>query len=391
MQMTISRFTKKRHIAFWGLIFWMAVSAFPSHAVTTIADYAILLDMTTGRVLFEKNANQQMPPASMSKMMTAYMLFERLRDGSLTLDDTFSVSENAWRKGGAKSGSSTMFLEPGKKVRVEDLLRGIIVQSGNDACIVVAEGLASNEAAFSEEMTVRAREMGMKNTAFKNASGWPAPGHVSTARDLALLAERTIRDFPAFYSYYSETEFTYNSIRQINRNPLLYRDVSADGLKTGHTLESGYGLTASATKGDRRLILVVNGLPSKKARRKEPERLLAWGFREFNNYKLFGAGEKVTDADVWLGQQASVGLVIEKEMLLTLPRKARRKMKVSVQFENPVPAPVSKGDRVATLVVSVPGGPAVEVPVVAAHDVKRLGLLGRLGTALNAIIWGNIR
>ena len=391
MQKTTGRFTLKSLTVFLGLVFWMAVSALPANAVTTIADYAILLDMTTGRVLFEKNADQQMPPASMSKMMTAYMLFERLRDGSLTLDDTFTVSVNAWRKGGAKSGSSTMFLEPGKKARVEDLIRGIIVQSGNDACIVVAEGLASSEAAFAEEMTVRARELGMKNTAFKNATGWPAPGHVSTARDLAVLAERTIRDFPVYYSFYSEKEFTYNAIRQINRNPLLYRDISADGLKTGHTLESGYGLTASATKGDRRLILVVNGLPSKKARRKEPERLLAWGFREFNNYKLFGAGEKVTDADVWLGQQDTVGLLIEKEMLLTLPRKARRKMKVSVQFQNPVPAPVSKGDQVAKLVVIVPGEATVEVPLVAANDVPRLSLLGRLGTVLEAIVWGDSR
>ena len=391
MQKTTGRFTLKSLTVFLGLVFWMAVSALPANAVTTIADYAILLDMTTGRVLFEKNADQQMPPASMSKMMTAYMLFEWLRDGSLTLDDTFTVSINAWRKGEKKSGSSTMFLEPGKKARVEDLIRGIIVQSGNDACIVVAEGLASSEAAFAEEMTVRARELGMKNTAFKNATGWPAPGHVSTARDLAVLAERTIRDFPVYYSFYSEKEFTYNAIRQINRNPLLYRDISADGLKTGHTLESGYGLTASATKGDRRLILVVNGLPSKKARRKEPERLLAWGFREFNNYKLFGAGEKVTDADVWLGQQDSVGLLIEKEMLLTLPRKARRKMKVSVQFQNPVPAPVSKGDQVAKLVVIVPGEATVEVPLVAANDVPRLGLLGRLGTILEAIVWGDSR
>ena len=391
MQMTISNFRIKRHAAFFGLVFWIAVSTFPASAVTTIADFAILLDMTTGRVLFEKNSDEQMPPGSMSKMMTVYLLFERLRDGSLTLDDTFSVSENAWRKGGAKSGSSTMFLEPGKRVRIEDLIRGIIVQSGNDACIVVAESLASNEAAFADEMTERARELGMKNTTFINATGWPAPGHLSTARDLALLAERTIRDFPEFYAYYNEKEFTYNAIRQINRNPLLYRDISADGLKTGHTLESGYGLTASATKGDRRLILVVNGLPSKKARRMEPDRLLAWGFREFNNYKLFGAGEKVTDADVWLGQQASVGLVVEKEMLLTLPRKARRKMKVSVQFQNPVPAPVTKGDRVAKLVVSAPGEATVEVPLVAANDVQRLGLLGRLGTALEAIIWGDSR
>ena len=216
----------------------------PALAIETIAKQAFLIDMTTGEVLFEKNADQPMAPASMSKMMTAYMIFERLRDGSLTLEDTFTVSENAWRKGGAKSGGSTMFLEPGKRVKLEDLLRGIIVQSGNDACIVVAEALASSEAAFAEEMTVRAKELGLQNTVFKNATGWPDPEHLTTAQDLALLAKRTITDFAEYYHYYAEKEFTYNTIRQINRNPLLYKNIDVDGLKTGHTVESEYGLTA---------------------------------------------------------------------------------------------------------------------------------------------------
>ena len=360
----------------------------PALAFETIAEQAFLIDMTTGEVLFEKNADRPVPPASMSKMMTAYMIFERLRDGSLTLEDTFTVSENAWRKGGAKSGGSTMFLEPGERVKVEDLLRGIIVQSGNDACIVVAESLASSEEAFAEEMTARARELGLKNTVFKNATGWPDPGHLSTARDLALLAQRTIEDFPEYYHYYGEKEFTYNSIRQINRNPLLYKDIGVDGLKTGHTEASGYGLAASATKGDRRLILVINGLPTKKARSREPERLLNWGFRDFNNYRLFSAGEEVTEADVWLGKEAKVPLVIEREMLLTLARKARRKMKVTVSFENPIPAPIAKGDPVAKLVLTVPGRDPLEVPLLAGVAVERLGLFGRLGTALKTIIWG---
>jgi len=394
MQMTFwcagatSRLLFSSRLVLASLAACFLVQASPAYALETKADYAILLDMTTGRVLFEKNANQPMLPASMSKMMTVYMLFERLRDGSLKMDDTFPVSENAWRKGGAKSGGSTMFLEPGKRVRVEDLIRGIVVQSGNDACIVVAEGLAGSEQAFAEEMTTRARELGLENSVFKNATGWPSPGHVSTVRDLAKLAERTIKDFPEYYHFYGEKEFTYNTIRQTNRNPLLYKDISADGLKTGHTLESGFGLTASATKGDRRLILSVNGLASRKERSREPDRLLSWGFREFNNYKLFSAGEKVTKADIWLGTEATVALVVEKEMLLTLARKARRKMKVTVNFENPVPAPIAKGDKVARLVVSVPGDDPIEVPLLAAKDVERLGLIGRLGTALKAIIWG---
>jgi D-alanyl-D-alanine carboxypeptidase (penicillin-binding protein 5/6) len=357
-------------------------------AIVTIAEQAFLIDMTTGEVLFEKNADQPMAPASMSKMMTAYMIFERLRDGSLTLEDTFTVSENAWRKGGAKSGGSTMFLEPGKRVKLEDLLRGIIVQSGNDACIVVAEALASNEAAFAEEMTVRAKELGLQNTVFKNATGWPDPEHLTTAQDLALLAKRTITDFAEYYHYYAEKEFTYNTIRQINRNPLLYKNIDADGLKTGHTVESEYGLTASATKGDRRLILVVNGLASKKDRSREPERLLSWGFRDFNNYRLFSAGEEVTEADVWLGKEDKVSLVIEREMLLTIARNARHKMKVTVTFENPIPAPIAKGDPVAKLVLTVPGRDKLEVPLLAGAAVERLGLFGRLGTALKAILWG---
>ena len=357
-------------------------------AIESIAKQAILIETTTGAVLFAKNADMPMPPSSMSKMMTVYMLFERLRDGSLIMEDTFSISENAWRKGGAKSGGSTMFLIPGRKVRVEDLIRGIIVQSGNDACIVVAEGLASSEEAFAEEMTARAKELGLKNSVFKNSTGWPDPEHLTTARDLAILAQRTIEDFPEFYHYYKETEFSFNSIRQINRNPLLYRDIDVDGLKTGHTEDAGYGLAASATKGDRRLILVVNGLASKKDRRREPERLLSWGLREFNNYKLFSAGEEVTKAEVWLGKEAQVALIVEKEMLITLSRKARRKMKVTVQFDTPIPAPIAKGQKVAKLVVTAPGFDNIEVPLIASRSVERLGLFGRLGTALKAIIWG---
>ena len=360
----------------------------PALAIVTIAEQAFLIDMTTGEVLFEKNADKPMAPASMSKMMTAYMIFERLRDGSLTLEDTFTVSENAWRKGGAKSGGSTMFLEPGKRVKLEDLLRGIIVQSGNDACIVVAEALASSEAAFAEKMPVRAKELGLQNTVFKNATGWPDPEHLTTAQDLALLAKRTITDFAEYYHYYAEKEFTYNTIRQINRNPLLYKNIDADGLKTGHTVESEYGLTASATKGDRRLILVVNGLASKKDRSREPERLLNWGFRDFNNYRRFSAGEEVTEADVWLGKEDKVPLVIEREMLLTIARNARHKMKVMVTFENPIPAPIAKGDPVAKLVLTVPGRDKLEVPLLAGAAVERLGLFGRLGTALKAILWG---
>jgi len=360
----------------------------PAAALETIAESAILVEVATGAVLFEKNADEPRTPASLSKMMTVYMLFDRLRNGSLSLDDTFPVSENAWRRGGAKSGSSTMFLEPGKRVRVEDLIRGIVVQSGNDACIVTAEGLASSEAAFAEQMTERGKEIGLQNSTFKNATGWPDEGHLMTARDLAILAGRTIEDFPDYYHYYSEREFTYNGIRQTNRNPLLYKNMGADGLKTGHTESSGYGLTSSALRGDRRLILVLLGLPSKKDRARESERLLEWGIREFNNYALFKAGETVSKADVWLGQQAMVPLVIDRDLTLTLPRQARRNMKVTVTYTGPISAPVKKGAEIATLSITAPDREPVTVPLKAGAEVQRLGLLGRLGAALNYILWG---
>lgn len=363
----------------------------PAAAIETIAREAYMVDTTTGAVLLDKNGEQPMPPASMSKLMTLYLLFERLRDGRLTLDDTLFVSENAWRNGGAKSGSSTMFLKPGSRIRVEDLIRGIIVQSGNDACIVVAESVGGSEEAFAELMTTRARDLGMMDSVFRNATGWPNPEHRMTAHDLAILAEAIIRTFPEYFHYFSETSFTYNGIRQINRNPLLYKDMGADGMKTGHTENAGYGLTATAKRGQRRLVLVTNGLNSKKERASEPERLLEWGFREFNNYALFQAGETVAKADVWLGEKADVPLKIENALTLTLPRQARRGMKVSVSYDGPVPAPIKKGQRLGTLKITAPDWEGVERPLVAVDDVSRLGVLGRLGAAVNYIIWGESR
>lgn len=373
--------------AFLFALIWLAPQT--GAAIETPAREAILVDMTTGAVLFDKDADVPMPPASMSKLMTLYMLFRRLEDGSLSLDDTFTVSENAWREGGAKSGGSTMFLKPGSRVRVEDLIRGIIVQSGNDASIVVAENLASSEKAFAEEMTAEAKRLGLEHSSFDNATGLPDPKQLMTARDLATLAMHIMREFPNLYHYFDEKTFTYNGIRQGNRNPLLYRDMGVDGLKTGHTHEAGYGLVASAKRGDRRLVLVVTGLPSVTARSRESERLLEWGFREFNNYKLFSAGDTVTDADVWLGRERTVPLVIKQNLVITLPRKARRDMKVTATFQGPLPAPIAQGDKVAKLVVTAPDVAPTEVPLEAGADVEQLGMFGRLGAALKYLLWGN--
>jgi len=366
----------------------LGFSAQPAQALETTAREAVIIEASTGRILFEKNADARMPPASMSKLMTVYMVFSRLRDGSLSLEDQFRVSENAWRRGGAKSGSSTMFLEPNKQVSIESLLRGIIVQSGNDACIVVAEGIAGSEAAFAEAMTEKAREIGLTGSHFANATGWPDPDQYMTANDLAHLALRTIEEFPEFYHYYSETEFTYNGIRQRNRNPLLYKGIGADGMKTGHTQEAGYGLTATANRNDRRIVAVLNGLASKKDRSTESERLIDWAYREFSNYALFKSGEVVSEAEVWLGTAGRVPLSISQDVLVTLPRKARKGMKVSVQYDGPISAPIAAGTPLARLVISAPGEEPVTLPLVAGADVQALGLVGRLGAAINFLIWG---
>ncbi len=354
-----------------------------AQALETKAREALLMDMETGTVLLSKDADRPMPPASMSKIMTVYMVFERLKDGRLSLDDELPVSEKAWRMGGSK-----MFVEVGNKVRVEDLLRGVIVQSGNDACIVLAEGLAGSEEAFAEAMTARGREIGLTNSNFSNATGWPDPNHWMTAHDLAVLARRLIEDFPEYYHYYSETEFTWNDIRQSNRNPLLFKSVGADGLKTGHTEEAGYGLTASAVQGERRLVMVLNGMSSQRERTEESARIMAWGFREFANYTLVEPGETVDEAPVWLGEQATVPLVAPDGFKITLARRARAAMKVTVVYDSPVPAPIEAGQQIAKLVVSAPEMAPVEVSLHAGESVGQLGMFGRLSAALKFLIFG---
>jgi D-alanyl-D-alanine carboxypeptidase (penicillin-binding protein 5/6) len=371
--------------ALLALIACIALAAGTAAAQTfdTPATHAILVDDATGTVLFEKNADDLMPPASMSKLMTLLLVFERLREGAISMEDTMRVSERAWRMGGSR-----MFVEHDSRVSVSDLLRGVIVQSGNDACVVLAEGLSGSEEAFAEEMTRRAREIGLTHSTFRNATGWPDPDHRMTAHDLVVLARYIIDEFPEYYAIFSETEFTYNGIKQGNRNPLLYKEIGADGLKTGHTEESGYGLVASAMRNGRRLILVVNGLDSVNQRSQETERLLDMGFREFNNYALFAANDVVEQALVWLGDESSIPLVLEQDVLLTMSRKSRRDMKVTVSYESPVAAPIEKGQRVAQLRIEAPEMEPVVRDLVAAETVGRLGFVGRMGAAVNHIIWG---
>lgn len=367
----------------FGSVMAMSMSFASAQAIETSAREAFIMDFDTGAVLLDKEGDTLTEPASMTKMMTVHMLFKYIKDGRVSMDDTFHVSEKAWRKGGSK-----MFVEVNSNVSVSDLLHGIIVQSGNDAAIVVAEGIGGSEEAFAEAMTEEARAIGMTKSVFKNATGWPADGHLVTVHDLAILARDTIRNFPDLYELYSVKEFTYNGIRQPNRNPLLGTSAGVDGLKTGHTEAAGYGLTASAERDGRRLILVVNGLDSVRERRTESQKLLDWGFREFDNYDLFAEGEAVSSANVWLGSETKVDLVADKEILLTLPRSASRDMKVTVVYDGPVPAPISQGDQIATLKVEVPDQDTIEFPLYAAHDVGRLGFVGRIGAAFKYLLWG---
>lgn len=354
-----------------------------AQALETKAKQAILLDYETGDIMFEKDADAKMFPASMTKMMTAFMVFDRIKNGSLSLDDTLPVSEKAWRKGGSK-----MFIEVGKQIRVEDLLRGIIIQSGNDATIVVAEGLSGSEDAFAAEMTAKAHELGMMGTQFKNASGWPDPEHYTTARDLSILASAIIRDHPEFYHIYSETSFTYNGIDQANRNPLLYQNIGVDGLKTGHTEASGYGLTASAVSGDRRLVLVLNGMESKKDRTSESKSVMIWGLKEWSRYSLFQAGQTVVDGKVWLGQAASVPLIVSDKVELTMRRKNRSGLKVTMRYTEPMPAPIIAGTQVGSILIEAPDTETQTIPLLAAYDVESLGVFGRLNAAVDYLLWG---
>jgi D-alanyl-D-alanine carboxypeptidase (penicillin-binding protein 5/6) len=356
----------------------------PAAAFETAAKAAIVLDYRTNATLYAKDPDVRIPPASMSKLMTAFMVFERLKEGSLKLDDTLPVSEKAWRVEG-----SEMFVKVGDRVRVEDLLRGMIIQSGNDACIVFAEALAGSEAAFSERMSERALELGMTNSHFANSTGLPDPQHYMSVRDLGTLATRIIREFPEYYKYYSEKEFTFANIRQPNRNPLLQSGVpGVDGMKTGFTKEAGYGLVASAERDGRRIVTVIGGLESTRNRRTESEQLLEYGFREWQEYRLFDAGQPVAEAGVWLGSAEKVPLVPEAIVGVTLSREARKGMNVKLRYDSPVPAPVAKGQPLGALEISAPGSDVVTIPLVAGQEVPKAGMLGRITGAIGYLVFG---
>lgn len=348
------------------------------------AKFAYMIDADTQAVLLDKHGDERMAPSSMTKMMTVYLVFTKLKKGELKTTDEFPVSERAYRMGGSR-----MFLEQRTRVKVEDLLKGTIVSSGNDSAVALAEGIGGTEEAFAQQMTEMAKTLGMTGTQFRNASGWPDPDHWTTAHDLAMLAWHTIKDFPEYYQIYSETEFVYNNIRQENRNPLLDKRMGVDGMKTGHTETGGFGITVSAQREGRRVILVVNGLTSIRMRQTESERLVDWAFREYNNYALFKPGEAVETLPVWYGEQKTVGLVAERGVTVTLPRTARNSMEVRLRYDNPLEAPIEKGARLGSIEITAPNMDKVTLPLLAVEGVARQNLIGRMGAKASYYLNGS--
>ncbi|MBX9977629.1 MAG: D-alanyl-D-alanine carboxypeptidase, partial [Alphaproteobacteria bacterium] len=359
-------------------------------AITILSKQAILIDMRTGTVLLEKNADERMTPSSMSKMMTSYLIEEKLMKGELTLDTTFPVSEKAWRIQGSKT-----FVPLNGTMTVGDLLKGIIIQSGNDACIVAAEGISGSEEHFVREMNEKAKQMGLNNTQFMNASGWPQEGHYSTARDLAMLGMRVIQDHPEHYAIYSEKEFTYGTdnkgrpIKQGNRNPLLYKDgLGCDGIKTGHTDDGGYGVVASFLDSGQRYLMVINGLKTMQARASEAKKILLWAKENFINKKIYTKGDVIEkEAPVWLGVKETIPLVVADDVDILLPRSEQNKVEMKAHFEAPLPAPLKKGDVVGKVRITA-ASKHLEVTLVAGEDVEKVGFMTRFWRSITYLLWG---
>jgi serine-type D-Ala-D-Ala carboxypeptidase (penicillin-binding protein 5/6) len=348
----------------------------------TAARFAIVVDYNSGAVLLDKNADQRMPTASMSKIMTAYQVYLYLKAGKAKLDDELPVTEDAWRTGGSK-----MFVPYPGQVKVSDLLRGMIVQSGNDACVVLAEGLAGSTTAFVAQMNATAQKLGLTNSHFADVDGLPDPDHYMSPRDLVTLSEHLITDFPQFYKIESEKEFTFNGIEQGNRNPLLYKDLGADGIKTGHTDEAGYGLVGSAIRNGRRIIFVISGLPSIKARAQESERILDWAYRAFEDVIVAHRGVPIDNAPVWLGDKETVPVATERDVAMTEPRGVHRNLKVTAIYDGQIKAPVTAGEKVGALHVEFGDTAPVDYPLVATASVAKLGPVARAAAGIAGYIW----
>ena len=353
--------------------------------IKTPAKQVIIYDHEVDEVLFEKNADQLMKPASMAKVMTSYIVFDRIKDKSLNMSDTFLVSDKAWRMGGSRS-----FLELNSNVTIKDLLLGLIVQSGNDAAVVLAEGVSGDEEAFAREMNRYAKTLGMKDTYFTNSTGWPHPDLQTTSRDLVILTKRIIDDFPELYKLYQEKIFTYNKIKQSNRNPLLYTMNGADGLKTGHTNESGYGLIGSVKRNDRRVTIVINGLNSKKKRRFESKRLFNIVFRETTLLSLFSNQKSLVEADVWLGKKNKVNLIASKPFKKIISPFELNKTKIKLEWMNPISAPITKGSVLGKIYINIPGQQTFQEDLISSEDIGKMSSLIRVKSILKFLLYGDI-
>ncbi len=377
-------------ILFIGLLAQPLTAAAPPY--TSEAPIAYMKDLASGAVLYNKGGQTRIPPASMAKMMTAHVAFRLIQTGDLKLDTKFTVRPETWQKWHGPSAGSTMFLSAGEQVSVENLIHGIVTLSGNDACVVLAEGIAGTEQAFVALMNEEAKRLGLKNSNFGNSNGWPDEGATYvTAEDLANLAEATVEETPDLYKrFYAARSFTWGKtmggqdIQQGNRNPILGRIAGADGLKTGHTEEAGFGFTGSAEQGGRRLVMVVAGLPTFNARISESVRFMDWGFKAWKAQPLFKKGQTVETAEVQLGSATSVPLVAPRDMAVTLPRTASTNISVKVVYTGPIKAPIAKGQRIAHLIISTPDTPPQILPLVAGEAVAEAGLFGRMWNGLKS-------
>ena len=364
----------------------LVLAALPARAFDTRATHAWVYDVTTNTVLMDKDGELPVPPASMSKLMTINMMFGALRDGRVTSDTTFGVSAKAQQM--SHEGGSTMFLQQTDRPTVEELIHGIIINSGNDACIVVAEGLAGTEEAFAAQMTERAKALGLEQSTFANSSGWPDPNQRMSMRDLGLLAIRLIEEFPEYYPVFAQREFDYKErspANRFNRNPLLKLDIGADGLKTGHTEEAGFGLVGSAKQGDRRIVFAMNGLTSDKERAEEAERIVSWAFHQFSEKTIVKGGTRVAEAEVFMGAAPTVGLVPATDVRLLVPALVQETVTADVTYTGPLTAPVAAGAEVATLTIHVPGMPDAQVPLVTEAAVGKGGFMTRMMTAIEVL------
>jgi D-alanyl-D-alanine carboxypeptidase (penicillin-binding protein 5/6) len=374
-----------------ALIFLVFLAPAKAQLFDTRAGQAFMIDAETGTILYEKNPDVLIPPASLAKLMTMEVVFHAIKSGRLTLQDKFLVSENAWRRGGASSGGSTMFAELGSSISLENLIQGVIIQSANDGCIIIAEGMAGSEERFAEQMTERARELGMTKSVFKNSNGLPAEGQLVTIRELVKLAQHIWREYPEFYKYYGQREFTWNGIRQFNRNPLLRMDIGADGLKTGYTEKSGYAIIGSAEREGRRLFVGLSDMASDNERAEEGRRMLDWGIRAFEKTALFDDGEIVGEAKTYGAEKSSVGLRAQGALSIFVPITNRDRLIARIVYQGPVLAPVEEGTRLGVLRVWIGDTLSQESPLYAAESVGKGTLYQRAVDAIEELAVGWLR